>query len=271
MKHAHAVALFALAALTAACNDTSLAPVLVGQEPPTAVINSSTAAYSPLDTAVFDGSASHDPDGTIVSHAWAMTARPAGSNSTIQMLNNGTTAELFVDFAGDYTIELTVTDDTGLTGSTAFNFSAVPWQTVHVELSWDVDVSDVDLHLVDVASGGQYAQMPGDCYYSNKNPDWGDAGTTNDPTLDIDDIDGYGPENINIAQPREGSQYRILVHYYSDDGMGATNATIRVYLNGTMQYEQVQVLTNTDKVWDVATIDWPSGEITEINTVFNES
>ena len=274
MKHVHGFVLCAVAALTAACtNDTSLAPapVAVSHEAPVAVINAATSDYSPLDTASFDGSASHDPDGVIVSHAWAIVARPSGSNSSIQTLGDAAaTAEFFVDFAGDYTIELTVTDDTGLTGSTTFDFSAVPWQSIHVELSWDVDVSDVDLHLVDVGSGGQYAQSPGDCFYSNKNPDWGDAGAMNDPALDIDDVDGFGPENINVPQPRTGSSYRILVHYYSDDGMGATNATIRVYLNGTLQHEAIQVLAASDKVWDVATIDWPSGEITEINTVFDQ-
>jgi hypothetical protein len=273
MKVFHVISLCSLAALASACNDNSLTALPIAPvpaEPPVAVISASTSSFSPLDTALFDGSASHDSDGVIVDHAWTITMRPSGSNSSIQTPgDDGANAEFFVDFAGDYVIELTVTDDTGLTGSTTFAFSAVPWQTVHVELAWDVDQSDVDLHLLD--QGGTYADAPGDCYYSNKTPDWGDPGPANDPTLDIDDVDGYGPENINIAEPRDGSTYRVLVHYYDDDGMGATNATIRIYLNGTLQYESVKVLSATDKVWDVATISWPTGEITEIGTITDEA
>jgi len=273
------IAVIAVAALISACNDGALvaAPVAVDATPtpapepgeaPVAVISAVGSEYSPLDTAAFDGSGSHDSDGVIVSHDWAIIDRPSGSNSSIQTLG-ASTAEFFVDFAGDYTIELTVTDDDGLTGSTTFDFSAVPWQTVHVELSWNVDEADVDLHLVDVTAGGQFQAMPYDCYYSNKTPDWGDSGALHNPALDLDDVDGFGPENVNIPQPRMGSSYRILVHYYADDGMGATDATIRVYLNGTLQYEDVMTLAATDKVWDVATIDWPTGTVTAINGVFD--
>ena len=270
MKVGYGIVLSAVGALfVGGCNDTTLSSIPVAAEPPVAVIQGASA-YSPLDTAVFDGSGSHDADGTIVSHTWALLARPAGSNSTLETPNAGQ-VELFVDFAGDYMLELTVTDDTGLTGTATMPFSAVPWQDIHVELAWDIDVSDVDLHLVDQASGGQFAVAPLDCYYSNKTPDWGDAGAANDPTLDIDDVDGFGPENINVAQPKDGAKYRVMVHYYSDDGVGGTNAIIRIYLNGTLQFEQVKFLSQTDKVWDVATIDWPTGAIEEIGTIFDST
>jgi hypothetical protein len=263
---------------TAACNDTSLAEAPVAtptpEEPnaaPVAIIDAATSEYTPLDTAHFDGSASHDPDGAIVSYAWTIVERPSGSNSTIQTLDAGAVAELFVDFAGDYVVELKVTDDDGVTGATTYAFSAIPWQTVHVELAWDIDQVDVDLHLVDTTSGGQFQAEPGDCFYSNKTPDWGVPGPQNDPALDIDDVDGFGPENINIAQPANGATYRIFVHYYADDGFGATNATIKIYLNGELHFEQIKNLEMTDRVWDVATIAWPSGQITEIGAVGDES
>lgn len=254
-----------------ACNDASLAGAPIGTDAPVAVINGQTD-YSPLDTAQFDGTASYDPDGGIIDgYAWVMIAKPAGSNASIQALDEtGSVVEFFVDFAGDYTIELTVTDEEGQQGSTTFNFSAVPWQAIHVELAWDIDTSDVDLHLVDDTAGGTFYQTPYDCYYGNTNPNWGVAGDPlDDPRLDIDDVDGYGPENINLDKPINGHRYHVYVHYFSDDGMGATNATLRIYLNGTLQYEGIKLLSATDKVWNVATVDWPGGAITEVGTIFD--
>lgn len=39
----------------------------------------------------------------------------------------------------------------------------------------------------------------------------------NDPRLDLDDVEGYGPENINVRRP-DADTYRIGVHYYDRDG-----------------------------------------------------
>ncbi len=262
--------LVAFAFLGSACNDTALATAPAGTDDPIAVINGQTD-YSPLDTAQFDGTASHDPDGgVIVGYAWEMVAKPAGSNASIQVVDtDGALVEFFVDFAGDYTIQLTVTDEEGATGTTTFDFSAVPWQAIHVELAWDIDVSDVDLHFVDETVGGSFYQAPFDCYYGNTNPNWGSASDAlDDPRLDIDDVDGFGPENINLDKPINSHRYHIYVHYFSDDGLGSTNGTVRLYLNGTLQYEGIKLLPGTDQVWDVATVDWPSGAITEINTLF---
>ena len=128
--------LLALLALGAsACNENSLAD---RPEPPVAVI-SGPISYAPLDTAVFDGSASYTQEGAaITTWTWAIVARPAGSTS---MAANDpavpSRGNFWIDFAGDYVLSLTVTDDRGMSGSTEYPFSAVPWQKVHVELAWD--------------------------------------------------------------------------------------------------------------------------------------
>ncbi|HEV8359289.1 MAG TPA: PKD domain-containing protein, partial [Candidatus Thermoplasmatota archaeon] len=78
-------------------------PVPVGNEPPVAVISISPEAPTTLDTVHFDGSASSDADGTIVSYAWDF--------------GDGTTADTpTVDHTYDdgvYVVSLTVTDDLG--------------------------------------------------------------------------------------------------------------------------------------------------------------
>jgi len=266
------MALGFVVALGTACNDSKLAPAALSSDAPIAVINGQQD-YSPLDTAQFDGSESHDPDGgDLQGYEWSVITKPAGSNASIQYLADDQ-VEFFVDFAGDYQIQLTVTDDEGDTGTTVFDFSAVPWQAIHVELAWDIPSVDVDLHMTNVTDGGTFYVAPGDCYYGNLSPDWGTAGALHNPSLDIDDVDGFGPENINLDEPETANQYRVFVHYFSDDAMGATSATVRIFLSGELQFEQIKTLTNDPSsfetmVWDVATIDWPSGAINEIGTTF---
>src|SRR5438067_335679 len=86
---------------------------------PVAVISGATL-YAPLDTATFDGSGSYDTQGTIVGYAWSITSRPSGSNAAPAPVGDGSSCTFFVDFAGDYKIKLTVTNNVGLSGSTEY-------------------------------------------------------------------------------------------------------------------------------------------------------
>lgn len=60
------------------------------------------------------------------------------------------------------------------------------------------------------------------------------AGPDPSPSLDIDDVDGRGPENINIAAPELGAPYRVGVHYFADDGYGAATAYVNVFCHGQL-------------------------------------
>ena len=60
-------------------------------------------------TCSFDGSASTDPDGSVVSHAWNFGDASTGSGATVSHAYAA---------AGTYTVTLTVTDDDGATAST---------------------------------------------------------------------------------------------------------------------------------------------------------
>lgn len=148
---------------------------------------------------------------------------------------------------------------------------------VHLVLRWDVSGgSDVDFHFL--AEGAELFSCD-DCYFASMSPDWGVAGDLiDDPFLDIDDLEGPGPENINVDELADG-RYRIVVHYYSDTGSGggggdgfgtAANATVEVYLGGTLAatYGPTR-LSSTDQTWDVATLDWPSGTLTEDGRVYD--
>ena len=147
--------------------------------------------------------------------------------------------------------------------------ASIPFDDIHVELSWDIDVSDVDLHLVNQGAG--LFDQTQDCYFGNcvSGLDWGVSGPAGNPTLDLDDVQGFGPENVNIEAPTDGATYKVSVHYWSDDGLGSTTATIRIYLSGQLQFEAAQSLNTTGRTWDVADIAWPSGTITPLGALYN--
>ena len=146
---------------------------------------------------------------------------------------------------------------------------------LHLVLNWDVSGgSDVDFHFYK-ESGTIFSCD--DCFYSNMSPDWGVAGDIiDDPFLDYDDLEGPGPENINVSELPDGS-FIIAVHYYSDTGSGGSdsgfsadaNATVQVYIEGTLVDTFGPTnLDSTDWTWNVARVEWPSRTITELGDVF---
>ena len=147
-------------------------------------------------------------------------------------------------------------------------------QGLHLQLEWDSNDTDVDLHLV--GPGGNYFAWPGDCYFSNMQPDWGVTGDfVDDPFLDVDNVWGYGPENINLQEPAPGT-YRVIIHFYSDSygsSFGSdTRATVRIFFYGTLAGEfGPTYLETTDWRWDVADIEFPSQRITPLGNVYYDS
>jgi hypothetical protein len=140
----------------------------------------------------------------------------------------------------------------------------------HIKLRWDTDLTDVDLHLI--APNGQMWSCNGDCYFSNGNPDWGTQGQfLDDPFLDVDDVNGYGPENINLSAPIPGT-YTILVHYYDDHDGRVPNATIEIinFGNVVRSFGPTQ-LNNVNDVWYVAEVTFPGLVITPLGPVQLES
>ena len=150
---------------------------------------------------------------------------------------------------------------------------------LHVELTWDADHSDVDLHVV--APEGKLFDCKTDCYYANPTPDWGTQGDlADDPFLDMNNVDGYGPEVANIDAPAPGT-YTVAAHYYSDTGNGdagsgvpgtnPTKATVKIVSHGNVLATfGPQLLEQTDSLWKVCTIEWKgAGQapvVTELGT-----
>ncbi len=277
-------------------------------ECPVAAVTEDELIVRPLDVITLDGSRSVDtdgPNGQPVAYEWVVTQRPDGSTAVpVERLasplrpaeggpedDTGTpTATFFVDLAGTYVIELRVTDSEGVSAPSeacpqpeaTVTIIANPNEDIHLQLVWDtpmdpdqtdLDGSDVDLHFLHplgndwFRGGGIY-----DCYFANPTPDWGQANSPDDnPSLDIDDTNGAGPENINLDRPENtqnlGGPYRVGVHYYrasigpfGGESYGESDVTIRIYLGGNIVYEETRIMRDTNDFWEVAGIIWTGAE-----------
>ncbi|GEM_PF-745536 len=232
-----------------------------------------TIQSAPFSTEQLDGTASYDPGGLPLTYSWTFTP-PPGSNSTLSDTSSASPVttipfESFgIDLAGTYTGVLTVTNSQGTASLTPCvqEIIATPNENFRVELFWSKP-DDMDLHLL--APGGTYQDIFGgtDCYYANcvgGGPNWGGSGTADDPSLDLDDINGTGPENTNIAAPANGNDYTIIVHDYQGtvDDYSATDCTVNIYLNGILMQTYNFSISGENDAYYVAEIDWPSGTIT---------
>ena len=129
-----------------------------------------------------------------------------------------------------------------------------------IKLYWDADSCDVDSHLL--APGGSFFHCDLDCHFGNPSPEWGTPGDwSDDPFLDVDDVDGFGPEHTNISEPVPGATYRFIVHYYDDtysfSNATPTNATVEVLSYGVpiATFGPVN-LDSTNRTWDVFDLEW---------------
>ena len=89
--------------------------------------------------------------------------------------------------------------------------------------------------------------------------------------MDVDDVDGIGPEQITIPRVTVDGVYSLFVHYYAAHGAGPTAAFVTVSVrNG--QYEKFNNLalsrsaSRGGDVWEVCTITYPAGTITRVMT-----
>lgn len=211
----------------------------------------------PPERVDLDGRDSNDPNGLEpLTYAWSITNAPDGSQTSLDETAFSTTS-FFADVAGDYDISLVVTNTAGIHSAPAVcRVAAIPSEQLHVELTWDGNRSDVDLHLRQ--AGGDLFDRPGDCNWCNRTPNWG-------ATLDLDDRSGLGPENINIETPANGG-YDVTVHYFDDDGDGAITATVRIYTYGVLTDTRTRLLTR-NQAWEVGRINWPDGTLGVVDTV----
>lgn len=115
-----------------------------GGQAPTATFNSSPAAPLYTDPVAFDASASRDPDGKIVSYHWDFGDYSEADAQT------ATTTHTY-DYAGEYEVKLTVTDDNGNKGEFTRTITVIdPAPVVSTELVTTTQ-NGVTTHRVNVS------------------------------------------------------------------------------------------------------------------------
>lgn len=224
--------------------------------------------YALYDTVTFIGSDSYDPSGgDIVGWEWALISKAEGSSVAMPSGTGSDRTGLVPDIVGDYVAELVVTNDSGESSDPCYTtVEAVPSQDLWVEMYWDVPQDDMDLHLL--GPGGSLLSAD-DCYYANcvgRGLEWGEAGVEDNPSLDIDDIPGTGPENINIQEP-EDATYTVVVHDYygsTPDYYGPNSVTVNIYLSGELAWTGVKAISDENQYVNFALIDIPSQSVTSL-------
>jgi len=138
---------------------------------------------------------------------------------------------------------------------------------IRVGLTWDELGDDFELHLV--RPGGQI-NTADDCTWTTcvgAGPDWGVEGdASDDPRKDVDNTGAYGPENIFLAGPEEGT-YTVLVEHW---GGGDANApgTVTFNVDGKTTVVEIDALA-PQHVWTAGTIEWPSGNVTTGQEIYD--
>lgn len=160
---------------------------------------------------------------------------------------------------GPNTIRVEAYNDGGLGYDEVTVYGIFEAVGMKITLTWDVGPhNDVDLHVQDPT--GEW------CWYSHMQ-------TAIGGWLDVDDTEGWGPENFYLSQSAVDStpgDYNVKVHYYDDAGEGPTTPTLHILLNEEQanQIERTIVgphLNQTDDWWYAVTITMPDGIFSDYN------
>lgn len=222
------------------------------------------------EEATWIGEDSYDPQGyAITEYRWTLVTKPSGSAATMPSGSGSNRRGFTADVVGTYEAQLVVVNEIGDVSEPCIaELEAIPGGDLWIEMFWTRSNDDMDLHLL--APGGSFNDFSKDCYYANcvgTGLDWGVRGDTSDnPSLDLDDIPGTGPENINISDPAAGT-YTVLVHDYTGstpDYQGANDVTVNVYVGGALEWTDTRSISGDGSKENFCEIEFPGGTVTPL-------
>ena len=166
-----------------------------------------------------------------------------------------------MDRPGQYIAALEVLDPSGQASSNDARVSveAVAGPGYEVELTWNRPGTDLDLHVV--APSGRIGALT-DCFFDNPQPDWDPPGALGDPQFTAE----AGRESVSVTGPPQGV-FTVAVTVVAASPEGPTSATLRIRLSGAEVAQYTTTLPVTAEAWDVATLTWPAGRITDLDSV----
>lgn len=216
------------------------------------------------ESASWIGELSYDEDGEeITDYIWTLYSSPAGSIET--MPAGGANRVGFTpDMVGEYEAELIVKNSIGEFSDPCYTtLEAYAGGDLWIEMFWTHSGDDMDLHLLRPSGA---LTTSGDCYYGNcttRGLDWGVSGDmTDNPILDIDDIAGVGPENINIDSPENGT-FTVYVHDYPGSVYNSRNdVTVNVYVGGYLEWTDTANINSEGLYEPICEIDWAGSSAT---------
>lgn len=166
---------------------------------------------------------------------------------------------------GGYTIEVSakgyiteymdveIIKDQVKTGMNAVLSPEVGEGEIRIVLTWGSNPRDLDSYAVGTSSTGRSFSIS----YSNKS-------VTDVGNLDVDDVNGYGPETITITDTGASFEYSV-VDYLREGMMGGSEATVKVYLPGKTSAMEFKVPAGEGLTWTV--FKYEKGEIKTINRI----
>lgn len=216
----------------------------------------------------------------------------------LQALVNGVVYEISFDASGGFhqevpvnpgpnTIQLRVFNEEGAAHSTEAIIVTVTFERLdlRVLLRWDTTGdSDVDIHMFQRSPSeappvpargfsvwGEWWNKDRHVYFANKTPQDFGSGTTQNPFLDIDNTEGFGPETIVLQEAADGD-YHVWVHFYNKGADPVTNATVDVTVNqpgaaAPVTRRFTKQLTEDWEYWYVTTVSFPDGSFRDLGLV----
>jgi len=223
---------------------------------------------------------------TVKNYKWTST-QPVGSNQKFMPNEFAADPTIALNAAGSYQFCLDVTDSAGVKSCAPACVSVLvqPNNAIDVELLWDTPAdldqndtgptagADLDLHFANPLAAGPDLDCDGagdpwfngtfDAFWFDAAPNWGSANSkTDDPFLALDDVDGAGPENLNIEQPQGDASnpfaYSVGVHYWNAHGFGKSFATVSIYVQSVLVEKIEKVPMNPLDMWYVGKVNWPN-------------
>ncbi len=134
---------------------------------------------------------------------------------------------------------------------------------MRVVLTWGEYPYDLDSHMVQISDEGNYHTYFSDMSEGNM-------------SLDVDDINSYGPETITVTNA-ENEKYEYYIHDYtnkdssSSGELAGSSAKVQIYAGDRLMYT-INVPQNREgTLWHVFDYDAATGAISLINEISYES
>ena len=123
-----------------------------------------------------------------------------------------------------------------------------------IVLEWGAEPADLDSHLQGETDGGDNIHV----YFADKTAS---SGSSPIADLDLDDMDGYGPETTTIYD-LNGVYTFSVIDFRSSGTMAQNGATVKIYLPGQDPVViELDESSGVDNVWTVCRIDHGKLEI----------